>query len=149
METETKVVEVAETPKAVVPESMKAEVGEDGTNAKLLVCKHCDCKILQAGAAAYVTQDIYLHTPYKKGEAAASGAAGEVLADHFCVDDQFNFENIAVTREVPTGSGAGQSDRKFTYLICADCERGPVGIRFLDTPSLFYVTSARVKAVSV
>lgn len=36
-------------------------------------------------------------------------------------------------------------DREFKYLTCCDCERGPLGITFVDDPNNFYVSHKRIR----
>jgi hypothetical protein len=36
----------------------QGQTKEDGTNAKLLVCKYCDCKILRPGNAQYINTEV-------------------------------------------------------------------------------------------
>lgn len=123
-----------------ISSEMKDLIGPDGTNSKLMTCPYCPSKILLAGKGKYHQEDFYLHVPYKKNEPGA--VEGETLKDHWMIDDQFKFENVGVTRQVPAGS---TTTREFKYLTCAECERGPLGISFLDNPKVFYVSHARVK----
>ena len=67
---------------------------------------------------------------------------GETLSEHWLVTSQFSFENIALTRPA---ARAGAAAPTFKYLACGVCDRGPVGIVFLDKPSEFFVAHARVK----
>lgn len=61
--------------------------------------------------------------------------AGDTLTDHWLVVDMFNFENVGFTKPV--------DDLK--YLICADCEVGPIGWHKMSTPTEFYIACTRVK----
>lgn len=58
----------------------------------------------------------------------------ESLEDFWVVDDMFTFENIGFSNTV--------DKRKF--LICADCDMGPVGYHNLDTKKC-YIALRRVK----
>jgi len=60
----------------------------------------------------------------------------ETLDDHWIVADQFDFENVGVSRPV-TSNGS------YRYLLCADCDLGPIGIRYDSDPN-FYVFHNRV-----
>jgi guanine nucleotide exchange factor len=73
---------------------------------------------------------IPIHKP-KKDESEP-----QILAKHWRVEGHINFENIGVTRAVSS---------EYKYLMCADCELGPLGIVFLNEPTMFYVADARVK----
>ena len=67
---------------------------------------------------------------------AKDDPARDSLSDHWLVSSQMQFENVGVTRTV---------DPSFRYLTCAGCDKGPIGINFLNEPSKFYVAHARVK----
>lgn len=58
----------------------------------------------------------------------------ESLEDFWVVDDMFTFENIGFSNTV--------DQRKF--LICADCDMGPVGYHNLSTKKC-YIALKRVK----
>lgn len=58
----------------------------------------------------------------------------ELLKDYWLVDDMFTFENI----------GFSNSVQNTKYLICADCEMGPVGYHDVTTRKCF-VALKRVK----
>lgn len=58
----------------------------------------------------------------------------ESFKDFWFVDDMFTFENIGFSNTVGD----------FKYLICADCEMGPVGYHEISTKKNF-VAIARVK----
>ncbi|KAL4235332.1 Lysine-specific demethylase 5B [Mactra antiquata] len=78
--------------------------------------------------------DIFLPHMKKKSESQAPDD-GETLEDFWVVDDMFTFENVGFSNTV----------NGIKYLICADCEIGPVG--FHDTSDLkaFYIAQSRVK----
>jgi hypothetical protein len=61
----------------------------------------------------------------------------EVVSNHWLVTDQYQFENIGVSKPI-------DADNLFRYLCCADCDGGPVGIVYSAAPSEFYVTHERV-----
>ena len=58
----------------------------------------------------------------------------ETLRDYLLVENIHNFENIGVTNKI----------NNIKYLICADCEKGPVGWYDLST-SISYIALSRVK----
>lgn len=60
----------------------------------------------------------------------------ELLKNYWTVDDMFTFENIGFSNTV--------QNKK--YLICADCEMGPVGYHDI-TSKKCYVALKRVKHV--
>ena len=59
----------------------------------------------------------------------------ETMADHWLVQDMFDFENVGFTKNVDN----------LKFLICADCERGPIGWHVLTESDKFYVSCTRVK----
>lgn len=68
-------------------------------------------------------------------QSPADGAQEEEeLKDYWQVDNMFNFENIGYSNTV--------DGRKF--LVCADCESGPLGWQDLETKSS-YLAVQRVK----
>lgn len=60
----------------------------------------------------------------------------ELLKNYWTVNDMFTFENIGFSNTV--------QNKK--YLICADCEMGPVGYHDIAT-KVCYVALKRVKHV--
>lgn len=59
----------------------------------------------------------------------------EETSDQWLVEDMFDFENVGFSKNV--------DDLK--YLICADCERGPIGWHVIAEANKFYVSCSRVK----
>lgn len=77
----------------------------------------------------------------KKGEVENNGVGDvetdkdkEDVADYWMVDDMFIFENIGFSNTVDN----------MKYLICADCDMGPVGWHDL-TEKKSYIALCRVK----
>lgn len=62
---------------------------------------------------------------------------GDTLTTHWFVDDMFTFENVGFTKDVG----------RIKYLICADCEIGPIGWHCLDDKKGFYIAVERVDHV--
>lgn len=61
--------------------------------------------------------------------------SGETVNDHWLVVDMFHFENVGFSKTI----------EDFKYLICADCEIGPIGWHSTASPSEFYIACTRVK----
>ena len=59
---------------------------------------------------------------------------GETLTKHWVVDDMFKFENIGFSKDVGT----------IKYLICADCEVGPIGWHDTQEKKAFFVSIDRI-----
>jgi hypothetical protein len=92
------------------------ELTAEKKNAKLILCRYCDSKILLAGTADFSVLPIELHKPK-----VTDGS--ETVHHHWKVKSQMTFENIGVTRPPPeTKSTATATPIK--YLACCDCDRG-------------------------
>lgn len=75
----------------------------------------------------------FLPHMYKKNE--AQPADGEDLKAFWLVTDMFTFDNVGFTNTVDS----------IKYLICADCEIGPIGWHHISDKKAFYVAVERVK----
>ena len=62
--------------------------------------------------------------------------AGSTLSKFWLVEDMWHFENVGFSKTV------GDSVK---YLICADCEVGPIGWHSLQNTKEFFVAAERVK----
>jgi len=71
----------------------------------------------------------------KKAESSSQGSDGELLSAYWLVDNMYTFENIGFSNNVGT----------MKYLICADCEIGPVGWHDITDKAAFYVALDRVE----
>ncbi|KAM9859567.1 guanine nucleotide exchange factor MSS4 isoform 1-T2 [Aulostomus maculatus] len=115
----------------------KAElVSEDGKNRKSVLCQRCGSKVLCPGMAIFAEKELVLPSMRKKsGLSAAEGSVdSDTLTAHWLVDDVYTFENVGFTKDVG----------RIKYLICADCEIGPIGWHCLDDKKSFYVAVERV-----
>lgn len=111
-------------------------VSEEGKNMKSVVCQRCGSKVLCAGTAVLTEKELFLPSMRKKNNInQADGTLdGDTLTAHWLVDDMYTFENVGFTKDVG----------KVKYLICADCEIGPIGWHSLDDKKSFYVALDRV-----
>ncbi|NXX83261.1 MSS4 factor, partial [Urocolius indicus] len=105
-----------------------------GRNLKAVVCPRCGSRVLLPGAATFALRELLLPVMRKKAAAAAAGGGGELLREHWLVRDMFSFENVGFTRDVGN----------VKFLVCADCEAGPIGWHCLDDKDSFYVALERV-----
>ncbi|XP_035518519.1 guanine nucleotide exchange factor MSS4 isoform X2 [Morone saxatilis] len=98
-------------------------VSDEGKNSKSVVCQRCGSKL-------------FLPSMRKKsGLNSTEGSVdGDTLTAHWFVDDMYTFENVGFTNDVG----------RIKYLICADCEIGPIGWHCLDDKKSFYVAVERV-----
>ncbi|XP_054032462.1 guanine nucleotide exchange factor MSS4 [Dryobates pubescens] len=104
-----------------------------GRNLKAVLCQRCGSRVLLPGAATFARRELLLPAMRKKA-AAAAGGGGDVVREHWLVRDMFSFENVGFTRDVGN----------VKFLVCADCEAGPIGWHCLDDKDSFYVALERV-----
>uniref|UniRef100_H0VIJ1 Guanine nucleotide exchange factor MSS4 n=1 Tax=Cavia porcellus TaxID=10141 RepID=H0VIJ1_CAVPO len=89
-----------------------------------LVCSSCSLPL-----------QLFLPSMRKKPALAdGSNPDGDLLQDHWLVNDMFTFENVGFTKDVGN----------IKFLVCADCEIGPIGWHCLDDKNSFYVALERV-----
>ena len=72
----------------------------------------------------------HIHTKSKEGDDT------EVISKCWMIPDMFQFENIGFSNTVGN----------YKYLVCADCEVGPIGWHCIDS-KINYVADQRVKHV--
>ena len=60
---------------------------------------------------------------------------GEVVSDCWVLKDMFDFDNVGFSNTVGT----------IKYLICADCEVGPIGWHDTTVRDQFFIAISRVK----
>lgn len=111
-------------------------VSEDGKNSKSVLCQRCGSKVLSPGIAVFTEKELVL--PSMRKTSNNSNTEGSVDSDtltvHWLVDDMFSFDNVGFTKDVG----------RIKYLICADCEIGPIGWHCLDDKKSYYVALERV-----
>ncbi|XP_030076688.1 guanine nucleotide exchange factor MSS4 [Microcaecilia unicolor] len=117
-------------------ESDSGLVSSEGNNMKAVLCQRCGSKVLLPGSARYCRKELFLPSMKKKNALVADNSpGGEMLTDHWLVDDMYTFENVGFTKDVGN----------IKYLVCADCEIGPIGWHCLEDRKSFYVALERVK----
>ncbi|NXT46147.1 MSS4 factor, partial [Pluvianellus socialis] len=130
-------------PPAAAPAPPAAEPGSaelvcaQGRNLKAVLCQRCGSRVLLPGAATFARRELLLPAMRKKAAAApggSGGGGGDVVREHWLVRDMFSFENVGFTRDVGN----------VKFLVCADCEAGPIGWHCLDDKDSFYVALERV-----
>nr|XP_008524727.1 PREDICTED: guanine nucleotide exchange factor MSS4 [Equus przewalskii] len=83
----------------------------------------------------FLPLQLFLPSMRKKPALAdGSNPDGDILQEHWLVDDMFIFENVGFTKDVGN----------IKFLVCADCEIGPIGWHCLDDKKSFYVALERV-----
>ncbi|NWZ22680.1 MSS4 factor, partial [Asarcornis scutulata] len=121
------------SPPAAAPGSAEL-VCAQGRNLKAVLCQRCGSRVLLPGAATFALRELLLPAMKKKAVAAAAASSGDVVREHWLVRDMFSFENVGFTRDVGN----------VKFLVCADCEAGPIGWHCLDDKDSFYVALERV-----
>ncbi|XP_058117316.1 guanine nucleotide exchange factor MSS4 homolog [Anopheles ziemanni] len=111
-------------------------VDADSKNKTDVKCDHCGSVMLKPANAEFTTVQYELPLARQKRQNAdkEEDFTRETLKHFWMVKDMFTFENIGFSNTV--------NNRK--YLICADCEIGPVGYHDLETKQC-YVALGRVK----
>ena len=100
-------------------------------NSHALQCLLCSTIILNPLVALHHTATQHTLPPFPP--TATPATSGE---HSWCVDDQMSFENVGVTRGVEGG---------VRYLVCGNCDGGPIGCVYADAPQRFYVVHGRVQ----
>jgi len=95
-------------------------VNEDNQNSKLIICRVCSTKILKPTFGTLVTQEMPL---------AVDAQQTEDVKYWWHIQDMFHFENIGFTRVASAAATV-------KFLCCANCERGILGVQFLDTEKI-------------
>ncbi|XP_061197454.1 guanine nucleotide exchange factor MSS4-like [Saccostrea echinata] len=106
---------------------------ENGKNKTKLFCERCSSTVLLPKKAVYCEVEFFM--PHMKKKADGTSETGETLKKYWKVDDMFEFENLGFTNTVET----------IKYLICADCEIGPIGWHDINDKKAFYIALDRVK----
>ncbi|KAH8334047.1 hypothetical protein KR059_006057 [Drosophila kikkawai] len=94
--------------------------GKNNTNVR---CQYCNSLMLKAQEGVYSKEQVEVPLMMQKQDRTADSLNTEPLQDFWLVKDMMTFENIGFSNTV--------DGRKF--LVCADCERGPVGYHDLAT----------------
>mmetsp|Transcript_10787 Transcript_10787/g.15896 ORF Transcript_10787/g.15896 Transcript_10787/m.15896 type:complete len:167 (+) Transcript_10787:216-716(+) len=111
---------------------------EDGKNSKAFYCRHCGSKFMTEEQVDLVEHDQsrnHLQNLLAKENSDSVVECKKVtsISPHFWkVNDAFDFDNMGQTRGVGV-------DNAIVYVVCADCEKEPVGIRW--SPSEPYYVS--------
>jgi hypothetical protein len=100
-------------------------------NKTKISCKQCNSLILQEMCAKYIEE--INEIPLMDSKAPCEST--EKLKDFWLVDNMMKFENIGFTNTV----------KNYKYLICADCEIGPLGFQNLENQNKIYIAIDRVK----
>lgn len=109
-------------------------ISEDGKNMKWVVCQFCGSKVLRPNSGRYLEREFILPLISAKNQEPAEPER-EKLMQFWLVGDMFTFENVGFSKTVNTTK----------YLVCADCEIGPIGFLDIQEKNKHYVALGRVK----
>ena len=69
-----------------------------------------------------------------------SELTGDTLTKFWLIEDMYHFENVGFSKTV---------EGTVKYLICADCEQGPIGWHDLNNKKEFLVAAERVQYIKL
>ena len=98
----------------------------DEKNGSTLCCSRCQSVILKPGFGVLIEKSTQLPLLSRKADGQDQM---ETIVHFWLVPDMFLFENIGFSHE--------QGELK--YLVCADCEIGPLGFQRKGDDSCFYL----------
>lgn len=112
-------------------------------NNKKMRCLRCNSLVLEMNVGVYTEHETPIDIPSmkKKQDLVLNSKSNDAIIQSessyrfWLLTDMLQFENIGFTNTV---------DKK-KYLICADCEIGPLGYQNLDKANEFLVCVERVK----
>ena len=103
-------------------------------NSKQLICQYCPSKILPPQTGSYEDATTFELQAVKKNADGIIQISKEKLSQFYRVEDMYDFDNVGFSKTVDN----------VKYLICADCEAGPIGYHDITTKKC-YVALSRVK----
>ncbi|CAO1355102.1 unnamed protein product [Diamesa hyperborea] len=111
------------------------EMIENSQNISNVRCQFCNSLILCKESGKFIKIDFKLPLMHQKQtKTATDELESEEYKEFWIIDDMFTFENIGFSNQVGN----------YKYLICADCEMGPVGYHDIETKKC-YIALKRVK----
>lgn len=123
-------------------------ITDGGANSKPLHCRHCGSQFLSADKAVAVEHPMSQTHFQGLSSVVANDAKEEVkeggptegttviLPSFWQISSMWDFDNFAQSRPVAVAAtaGGGTASSSITpetvYVVCADCEKGPVGVRW-------------------
>jgi guanine nucleotide exchange factor len=105
-------------------------------NRAKIKCSRCPSLILSKSNAILVhrEQELPLTCQSKKDIVQNRNFESELISDFWLVNDMLTFENIGFTNTVGN----------WKYLICADCEIGPLGFQSMENKNELFIAVDRV-----
>lgn len=119
--------------------------------------------------------NIYLHNNANDTTTTTIGCV-YTPDEYIIITDQFDFDNIAVSNNISihnnqtiqqcsnnTNSNGNNDNNnsinntidihttehgEYKYLVCADCDYGPIGITYINQPAIFYIVNQKCHTVN-
>lgn len=113
-------------------DTLSSIVTKENRNALRVYCPHCGSLIISPFIATYVPSKPYA-LPLCRQKKDGLAVEKEHVDAWWCVEKMLDFENIGFTHAV----------EGVKYLVCADCEIGPVGYLSLES-QFHYIALSRV-----
>ena len=110
---------------------MSGLLSEDSKNLKQVSCQFCPSKILPPNMGSYESSKEYELQIVKKNGQGSIHITKEKLSQFYRVEDMFDFDNVGFSNTVDN----------MKYLICADCDAGPIGYHDLNTKKCYLAIS--------
>ncbi|GFO20648.1 guanine nucleotide exchange factor mss4 [Plakobranchus ocellatus] len=110
------------------------EISDDeGQNKTRIFCQRCPSLVLSSKQAKLIKKEFFLPNMFQKNDHAP--LEGVTLNDFWLVTNMMTFDNVGFSKAVDN----------IMYLICADCEMGPIGWHSVDNKKAYYIAVDRVK----
>lgn len=103
----------------------------------------CGCKIIKVDTTPIVKLPSNVLDKFhlmQKGKDQHKDQEIDGYSNFLLINDVWDFDNIGVSKEIPTtseildhiefeyGNEKWEINKHLKYLVCADCDRGPIGI---------------------
>jgi len=95
----------------------------------LIICQFCNCPILKPFLGTLTEKQIALYNG-KKDDSSL-----QMQSWFWVVKDMFHFENIGFSKTL----------EETRYLTCADCERGIIGVQYLNNEKQIFLCANLVE----
>lgn len=122
-------------------ETMEEFVNAQGLNTKALFCRECGSQFISEEKAEQVEHEQSQLHFQQLANANNDSPPQEISSVFWKVPSVWDFDNIAQTRKVEISGEAGAKPN--VYLLCGDCEKGPVAVRWNETEP-FYISHSKV-----
>lgn len=111
---------------------VSALVTKENRNALRVYCPRCGSLIISPSVASYVPSKPYA-LPLCRQKKDGVAVEKEHIEEWWCIEKMLDFDNIGFTH----------ASEGVKYLICADCEVGPVGYLSLES-HYHYIALSRI-----